>query len=66
MNGLYIPQNTNFSVSRTYHFCVDLNCISRKPPGSNLLCPPVNVIVDGTDVCLTDVERAIAAGIPIQ
>ena len=66
VNGLYIPQNTNFSVSRTYHFCVDLNCISRKPPGSNLLCPPVNFIVDGTDVCLTDVERAIAAGIPIQ
>ena len=66
VNGLYIPQNTNFSVSRTYHFCVDLSCISRKPPSSNLHCPPANVIVDGTDVRLTDVEQAIAVGIPIQ
>ena len=54
---------------------MDLNCISRKPPGSNLHCPPANVIVDGTDVRivdgtdvrLTDVEQDIElAEIPIQ
>ena len=66
VKGLYIPQNNNFSVPRTYHFCVDVNCISRKPPGSNLHCPPVFVEVDGTAVESRDVERAVAAGIPIQ
>ncbi len=57
-------KNTKFCVLRTYHFCVDVNCITRKPPGSNL-SPPVSVEVDGV-VSSTDVELAIAAGIPIR
>jgi len=65
VNGLYIPQNTRFCVTRTYHFCVNHNCISSKPPGSNLT-PPTTVKVDGTGVRVADVEQAIAAGIPIE
>ena len=64
VNGLYIPKNTEFCVSREYHFCVDLACLSHKPPGSNLKTPPMLVEVDAcVDPC--DVERALELGIPI-
>ena len=64
VNGFYIPKNTEFCVSREYHFCVDLACLSHKPPGSNLKTPPMLVEVDAcVDPC--DVERALELGIPI-
>ena len=40
VSGLYVPKNAIFSVSRMYHFCVDLSCISCNPPSSNLKTPP--------------------------
>lgn len=64
VTGLYIPLNTKFCVPRNYHFCVDVNCIFRKPLGSNL-SPPAFVGVDSS-VSSTDVELAIAGGIPIH
>lgn len=65
VSGLYIPKHTKFCVVRVYHFCPNNSCITSKPPGSNL-SPPTIVTVDGIGVSSTDVEQAIAVGIPIQ
>ena len=61
----YTRGYTQFCVVRTYHFCASLDCISRKPLGSNLSTPPVVVTVSG-EIGPGIVEQAIAAGIPIE
>ena len=58
---IIIPEGIHsFCVVRTYHFCASLDCISRKPLGSNLSTPPVVVAVSG-EIGPGIVEQAIEA-----
>ncbi len=65
--GYYIPQNTSFCVARTFRFCVNLNCISTKPLGSNLDVPPSCVLTDSNcHLTQEHITQAINADIPLQ
>lgn len=54
VDGLYIPPNKDkngksFSVKRTFRFCLKKNCISCKPPYSNLNVPPSKLNIDDNE-----------------
>ena len=58
VNGLYIPRNQKFAVSRQFYFCADPRCIAIKPFASNIQTPPseVHIMPDSQlsseDICL--------------
>ena len=58
VNGLYIPRNQKFAVSRQLYFCADPRCIAIKPFASNIQTPPSEVDVmrdsqlSSEDICL--------------
>ena len=58
VNGLYIPRNQKFAISRQFYFCADPRCIAIKPFASNIQTPPseVNIMRDSQlsseDICL--------------
>jgi hypothetical protein len=41
VNGLYIPRNQKFAVSRQFYFCADPRCIAIKPFASNIQTPTI-------------------------
>ena len=56
VTGLWIPRGRRSAIQRTFFICAFPNCLSRKPPFSNLRVPPpeinvsVNSFLDRTDV----------------
>lgn len=56
VTGLWIPRGRRSAVQRTFYLCAYPNCLSRKPPFSNVRVPPaeinvsVNSFLDGTDI----------------
>jgi hypothetical protein len=58
VNGLYIPRNQKFAVSRQFYFCTDPRFIAIKPFASNIQTPPseINILQDSQlsseDICL--------------
>ena len=51
VNGLYIPRNQKFTVSRQFYFCADPRCIAVKPFASNIQTPPSEVNIMEFDSC---------------
>ena len=66
VSGLYVPQNCNFCVSRNFYFCTNLNCVSKKPLASNVICPPFQVLVgEGTTLTPQEYEMLVERGLPM-
>ena len=45
VTGLYIPPSQNFAIERTFYFCAQQACLSKKPFMSNIQSPPAQVMI---------------------
>lgn len=56
VDGLFIPDKQRFAVVRTFYFCCDVRCTSKRPMRSNLLRPQNLMVSEDSHLSSSDMD----------
>lgn len=71
VSGLWIPRGRRAAIERTFYLCAHPNCLSRRPPFSNVRVPPpvinasANSFLEDRDFAILH-ERCLPLSLPLQ